>query len=163
MNHLTIQKLNDWNSPWGFSRGIPSLFDEIFVPEAGLPSRQAAGYELEENEEHYLLTLETPGIPKEGLKIEVAGQHLTIEGERARAGKLNPRQFSWSFKLPEGVDASRIEADYRDGVLWLAIPKAEANKPRQITISSSPGFLGKLLGQHEKERGENPSGKNEVA
>lgn len=144
-----------------------SPFSELFNDWAWSPyksieeSRLSPACEIEESEEHYLLSLEVPGIKKEDLKIEFVDNQLVISGERHSEEKKRKDhfyyserrggKFSRSFKLPVGVDAEKVEAQYQDGVLKIYVPKAESAKPRQIKIlggSSSSKFFGNLIGSH---------------
>jgi HSP20 family protein len=87
-----------------------------------------------------------PGIDPSTLDVSVDRGILTIAGERKRdlpdEGKpfsiYADERFSGPFKravnLPEGVDPSRIEARYRDGVLRVSVPKSEAAQPKRIEI-----------------------------
>jgi len=86
---------------------------------------------------------EVPGINKEDLKIRIQGNYLELSGDRrveAPAGYTAHRTeratttFTRSFTLPTEVDAERAEAVLKDGILTLELPKAEAAKPRQISI-----------------------------
>ncbi len=140
---------DDWATPT--SRGLRTEY--TFVPAC----------DVEEDEEHYLLTLEMAGMKKDDIKLEVNDGQLTISGERHQENKRTEDgrryserrfgKFQRSFALPVGVDASRVEANYQDGILRVMLPKAESSKPRQIKIGSgSTGFFGKLLGpKNEKE------------
>ena len=87
-----------------------------------------------------------PGIDASKLEVSVDKGLLTIAGERpadATAGEeasvYARERFSGDFRrvlsLPEDVDASRVEASYRDGVLRIVVPKREESKPRRITVN----------------------------
>lgn len=142
-----------------------NLFDDFWTPTA---ARRAEAWnpacEVEEDEDHYLLTLEMPGVPEDQIKLEVVDQQLTISGERR--GKEDRKKdgtyyterrfgsFMRSFSLPAGVDADKIEANYEHGLLRIYVPKAASAKPRQIKIGSTvkaegskPGFFGRLTGE----------------
>lgn len=89
------------------------------------------------------VTAEVPGIARENLSIRIQGNYLELSGSRkaeAPAGYKAHRvereatSFTRSFTLPVDVDADRAEATVKDGILILELPKAEAAKPRQITI-----------------------------
>lgn len=86
---------------------------------------------------------EVPGVRMEDLEIFAMGNELTIKGvRRAPEGdKLNfhrrereAGEFNRVVELPVDVDAERVEADLRDGVLTVTLPKAESAKPRKIEI-----------------------------
>ncbi len=90
------------------------------------------------------MRLEVPGMDKDALDIKIQGNYLEISGKREqdvpdgykvhKTERLNGT-FSRSFTLPDDVDSARVEAKLKDGVLYLTLPKSEAAKPRQITIS----------------------------
>jgi len=90
------------------------------------------------------MRLEVPGMDKDALDIKIQGNYLEISGKRDhnvpdgykvhKTERLNGT-FSRSFTLPDDVDGARVAATLKDGVLYLTLPKSEAAKPRQITIS----------------------------
>jgi HSP20 family protein len=142
---------DDWTTP--ATRGLRT--DYAFLPAC----------DVEEDENHYLLTLEMAGMKKEDIKLEINDGQLMISGERHRESKQREEgrryserrfgKFQRSFALPAGIDASRVEANYQDGVLRILVPKAESSKPRQIKIGSgSTGFFGKVLGPQKNEKSE---------
>lgn len=150
-----MRRNDAWNPLAEFRRELDSLFDDFFTP-ARQTWREgnvlwSPKSDIIEEDEHYLVSIETPGVPKDAIKIEVADNTVTISGER------RDQKFQRSFSLPAGVDVEKIAADYRDGVLQLMIPKAESAKPRQIKIGSGAGFFGKLLGDSRKKEEENSS------
>lgn len=87
-----------------------------------------------------------PGVDPSTLEVSVDRGILTIAGERKRdlPDESKPfsiyadERFSGSFKrvvnLPEGVDPSRIEARYRNGVLRISVPKSEAAQPKRVEV-----------------------------
>ncbi len=87
---------------------------------------------------------EVPGFSKEDLKIRIQGNYLELSGTRNSDAPLGYKShrverdatsFTRSFTLPADVEADKIEAVLKDGLLTLALPKAEAAKPKQIKIS----------------------------
>ena len=121
------------------------------------PISSSAPYEVTETDSAYLLSIDAPGMKREDVNIEVTGNTLHISGERRqdyrndgkKVSGRSYRQFSRSFTLPDSVESSRIEANFEDGVLQIAIPKSESAKPRKIEISGSngkEGFFTKFLG-----------------
>ena len=86
---------------------------------------------------------EVPGVSKEDLQVKIQGNYLQISGTRTTGAPegfkthRNERSsgtFSRSFTLPYDVEASKVEATLKEGMLKLVLPKAETAKPRQITI-----------------------------
>jgi HSP20 family protein len=123
------------------NREMDRLFDDFWAPQ------WSPAYDIEEAEDHYLLSLELAGVSKDQIKLEVLDDQLVISGERRL------ERFQRAFTIPAGVDADKVEANYQDGMLRVYVPKAESAKPRQIRITngSSTGFFGKLLGSSKKD------------
>ena len=151
LNGMTVWRdaFNPFN---GMTRELKHFFDDL--PESGfLPT-----CDINEQEGHYLLTLEIPGVKKEDIKMEIAHHQIMISGERRNEVKeveggqtyseIKFGKFQRTFTLPTGLDTSLVEANYQEGILRVIIPKAESAKPRLVKISSgSEGsqFLRKLL------------------
>lgn len=150
-----------------FRREFDRLFDDWTPSSRGLRTEStfAPACDVEEAEDHFLISLEMAGVKKEDVKIEVVDSQLFITGERKTesatlsGGPLYRERrygkFSRSFALPTGLDADKVEAHYQDGMLRVVVPKAESAKPRQIQITNGSGaskFLGKFLNRtKEKE------------
>ena len=92
----------------------------------------------------FVLVAELPGVKKEDLDIQVRGDTLRIQGKKTIAydagASVHRRertagQFDRTLTLPDDVDAAKVAADYRDGVLTVRLPKAESAKPRTVTIN----------------------------
>jgi HSP20 family protein len=101
---------------------------------------------LTENKDHYYVRAELPGLKGDELDIQVTGKNLAISGERkiaaAEEGARYHRRereagsFSRMIGLPGEVDTEKVEASLENGVLTIAISKAEIAKPKQISVSS---------------------------
>lgn len=83
-------------------------------------------------EEELRLLVDLPGVPLEGLTVEVNRGQLHLEGRRSES--LRYRRV---FKLPDGLATDKIVADLANGVLTVTLPKAETHKPRRIQVRSS--------------------------
>jgi|SRR5581483_3120394 len=100
-------------------------------------------YTTGENE--IVLKAEIPGMKKEDIDITVENFTLTIRGEKKTEQEVKDDQFhrversygafTRSFALPQTVDANKVEADYRDGVLTIKLPRREDAKPKQIKVN----------------------------
>lgn len=131
----------DYTNP-GLLNDMDALFNEALnnLWRRGLqfaPSAQwTPAADLFEDEGNYYLRIEVPGMKKEHLNIELENQVLTISGEERHEGDNRQivRSFNRSFPLPEGVDRETITAQLENGLLTIALPKAEARKPRAIEI-----------------------------
>lgn len=88
-----------------------------------------------------------PGIPEEGIAIEVKDDMLTVSAERERSEesaedgfyRFERRYgtFARAVGLPQGVDQDQIAARYENGVLEIRVPKPEEQKPRKIELSKT--------------------------
>jgi HSP20 family protein len=97
-----------------------------------------------ESKDGYVLEAEMPGVSKDGLEVTVENGELTILGHRA-ATASNGREvyresrrldYRRSFELDPSIDTAKIVAKIDQGLLTLQLPKAEAVKPRKITVNS---------------------------
>jgi HSP20 family protein len=95
-------------------------------------------------EKGYILEIDLPGVKKENIEISVNEGILTISGERKLEKKEEGEnytriesffgRFERSFKLPADADAENIEAEYKDGVLKIFIPKKQKAEGKKIEI-----------------------------
>jgi HSP20 family protein len=112
--------------------------------------RRAPGYpamNVWANDDGLVLTTEVPGVNPQDIDISVVGETLTLSGERMpdelKEGSRYHRQergygkFTRSVQLPFPVDVNAVEASFKDGVLHVAMPRAEEDKPRKITVKSA--------------------------
>ena len=98
--------------------------------------------DLHHDNDNYVLEVEMPGVSKDGIEITVDDGKLTILGNRAsaeRAGRAvyseRPRaEYRRVFDLDPSIDAAKISASIEQGLLTVKLHKAEAAKPRKITV-----------------------------
>jgi HSP20 family protein len=96
-----------------------------------------------ENDASITLLADLPGVAREQLQVRVDGDNLVLEATATTAGPADMQlvygeaqipTYRRQFTLSRELDASRIEAQLRDGVLRLTIPKAEEARPRRIQV-----------------------------
>lgn len=94
-------------------------------------------YEIETG---YLIAMDLPGIDRSALEIDIDGNRLVVKGTRAivepkQHRSERPRgKFLRTFTVPGSVDITRIDAEYKDGVLQIRLPKRSEQKPKKIEI-----------------------------
>lgn len=106
-----------------------------------------AGYgpaiDIFEDAEGFYLAADVPGFSQENLQIRFENHTLTLSGERRPTEANNLRfhrtesfsgRFQRSFSLTDEIDVEKIEAELKNGVLTILLPKQEQSKPRQITV-----------------------------
>jgi HSP20 family protein len=131
---------------WGLENDVDRIFGGVFA-EGNLPARSASfGFEVTPEKDKVVIRAEVPGVDPSAIKISVNDDVLTVSGERAAQkrseGRYHLRErsygaFSRGFHLSEDLDSSAIEAECRDGVLTVRVPKRPEAQPRQITVKTS--------------------------
>ena len=97
--------------------------------------------DIYENEDEILLHADMPGVEKDKIMVNVDNGTLTISGVRELETKgvatweeFGNVEYKRSFSVPQTIDVGKVNAELKDGVLRLHLPKSEAAKPRQIEI-----------------------------
>jgi len=155
-------------------RQIERVFDDVWSGnglETAIPATVAPAFtpscDIDETDSHYLMSFDLPGVKKDDIKIDLKDGALTVSGERKSESERKDKNtfrserfygsFSRSFQLPAGVKPEQIEASYAEGVLRVAVPKAEIAKAEQIKVGEGKSSLwDKLLG-HKKDEGKVPA------
>jgi HSP20 family protein len=102
-------------------------------------------YETDQRE--VVVKADVPGLKRDEIDLTFENHTLTLRGERRRDEGVRDEAyhrvervygpFSRSFTLPATVDAARVRADYRDGVLTVTLPLREETRPRQIQVDAT--------------------------
>ena len=140
--------------PFNQLNRIRSEINRIFEDPFGFASAAStffAGWtpavDVYEDKDKITVRAESPGMKKEDIEVTVVGDTLTISGERKEEQEKKEGQtyrserylgrFQRSVILPTEVDANKVQATYKDGVLTVNLPKSEQAKRRQIEIKAS--------------------------
>jgi len=134
-------------------RGFDRLFRDAFssvlpVREGELPTRAwAPAVDICENENNIVLKAELPGVDPKDVEVRVEDNTLYLKGERKFEKDTKEENyhriersygsFARSFALPNSIDAEKVAAEYKDGLLTLTLPKREETKPKTIKINVS--------------------------
>ena len=143
-------------APWSAADRWSNLRDEVnsffeipFWSSFGRAGQLFTGWspalDLYESGDDVVAVVELPGMRKEDIDISLHDGTLTISGERKRESSSNSDEaerteryigtFRRTIALPTRVDANKVSATYRDGILTVTLPKAEEVKPKQIQVS----------------------------
>jgi HSP20 family protein len=158
--------LSPWQPFESLRHEVDRLFDDVTRGFAGLPSYgrladfgpswpwesaasvAAPAVDVAEKEKEYQVTAELPGLNESNVQVTLIDDVLTIKGEKREEKEekdknyhLSERRygaFQRSFQLPPGIDQNKIEANFRNGVLTVVLPKApEAQtKTKKIAIKA---------------------------
>lgn len=100
--------------------------------------------DIVENDQEILLYADMPGVDRKDITINIDNGRLSLSGVREvkPAGAINWEEFGdieyrRTFSVPQTIDVSAVNAELKDGVLLLHLPKSEAAKPRQIEIRAA--------------------------
>lgn len=126
------------------------LFNDTFSRAYGgddqvTPRNWAPPVDIYETDEGLVLQAELPGINPDDVEIRVEDNTLYLKGERKFEKEIKEENlhrversygtFTRSFALPSSIDASKVKAEYKNGILTLAMPKHEEAKPKTIKIN----------------------------
>ncbi len=126
---------------------VSRLFEGSFLRRGSESSLTlwAAEVDIHETQDSLVLEADLPGLEEKDLDIRVENNILTIRGERKFEKKVNEENylrversygsFCRSFSLPHRVNTEQIQANYRNGVLTVRLPKREEAKRKQIKVS----------------------------
>lgn len=143
---MTVVRWKPWQEVNSLQREMNRMFDSFFQ-EPDESSSMSAWYpsvDIKETPDVIDVYAELPGMTKKDIKISIRENVLQISGEKQREEHEDDANyhrmeriygtFSRSFTLPTKVQMDKVNAVFNDGVLHLALPKAEEEKPRQIQI-----------------------------
>ena len=102
---------------------------------------------LAETEDSLVAELEVPGINPEDINVSVTGEMLTVTGDKKQEANREGKnyhvaervygKFSRSVRLPTAVDPDRVQARYKDGILWISMGKTAAVKSKRIEVETA--------------------------
>jgi HSP20 family protein len=127
-------------------QAMDRMFEDTLTETAAQEREMLLAVDVRGNDEAYDITALVPGLNADDLDIEVLNNTVTIRGEFKSCAsedekylvcELPSGKFSRVITLPTAVDASKVEATIKDGVLSLHIPKAEAHRPKAIKVKTA--------------------------
>ena len=130
-----------------FQKRLASIFGAEGAPLAAMKETDwHPAVDVSEDDDGYLITADLPEVAKEDAHVVVKDGVLTISGERKRESEEEDKKrkyhrversfgrYERSFRVPEGVDPSKIQADFKDGVLKVSMPKGKEPEPEEHRI-----------------------------
>ena len=148
---MTLVRYNPNRGYLSMQDTMNSLVNALFNSEVSGMSSETAEFsprmDMKESEDAYTVKLTMPGIDKDDIDISVSDGVLTVKGETKEEAEdekatylvREHKHYSYyrSVRLPSEVVADKAEAEYRNGVLMLTLPKAEEVKPKTIPVKIS--------------------------
>ncbi len=110
-------------------------------------------FDVKETKDGYVFHADVPGVKDEDLEIALTGNRLSISGRREQenreqneayyATERSYGSFTRTFTLPDGIDAEHVNAELKNGVLTLTVPKRPEVQPKKISIATGDSGNGK--------------------
>lgn len=147
-----MRALTPWTGMTSLRRDMDRLFDRFFDSEPGWEALEFGGewapkVDLSETKEAYVLRAEIPGVEQKDVHVSLQDQILTIKGEKSKEKEEKDEHyhrkersygaFTRAMRLPAAVDASKVAASFKDGVLTVTLPKTPAAKGTTIPIKAA--------------------------
>lgn len=120
------------------------FFGQSFLPGIGTGSYPRIN--VSEDDNNYFIEALVPGVNADDLDLNVMQRNLTLVGGRNEA---EDRDYTWhrhergagkfmrTIDLPANIDTARVDAEFRNGVLSITLPKMESDKPKKISLKTS--------------------------
>ena len=139
-----------WQRRWDpfreLQREVGRLFESLEPFDAVRQTYNYPPFNLYDAGDRYLLSAQLPGMTPSDIDLTITGETLTMRGERKRPEGIKDDSYRrqerpmgrWArtITLPDRVDSAQVGASFSDGILTVALPKAEDAKPRHITVTS---------------------------
>jgi len=148
---MAIVRFEPFCGPSAAQNQFDRFLREAFAPAFGASEAStrtwAPPVDIYEDGDNLVLKAELPGINPEEVEIRVEDNTLYLKGERKFEKEVKEQSyhrversygaFTRTFSLPNSIDADKVSASYKDGVLTLTMPKKEEAKPKTIKIEVS--------------------------
>jgi HSP20 family protein len=144
---MSIVKWNPLRELEDMQLRLNRFFTEVPTPrrsEAPFFADWAPAVDIQETAQEYLIKAELPEMKREDVQVNVLDGVLTIEGERTQEKEEKGKKFHKmersygkfvrQFALPAEVDATKLQAEYKDGMLSVHLPKTAVVKPTPVNV-----------------------------
>ena len=126
------------------NRMFNGMFPSTWSDEEMHFSARNPAVDIYDQDDKVVIKAELPGVDKKDIHVGLEDRVLTLKGERSHENEVKEEKFyrkeraygkfERAFTLPAGLDPEKINADFKDGVLKIEIPKPEEEKPRKIAV-----------------------------
>ena len=146
---MSLIRWHPFRDMWSLRDAIDRVFEERFTRPSSWLEGMGDGLiraDMRETDDALIVTADLPGLKPEDIDITVRANTLTIEGElqskeEGERGNVHFRErrygkYRRSVSLPEGVDSDAVEAEFKNGVLEIVLPKTEQARPKQVPVKA---------------------------
>lgn len=143
----SVERWDPFREVGDFQSELNRVFDGFFGRTGTVPGGDrvwAPAVDMYETKDDLVVTAELPGVNEKEVQLSITGDVLSLRGERTlnqdtsqenfHRGERWYGRFERHLSLPISVQADKVKATYRDGVLTITLPKAEEIKPKSIKI-----------------------------
>ena len=147
----SITRWDTYSGLSGLQEQVNRLFESSFSRRADQSALTswAPAVDIFETENELVVKADLPEVDEKGIDVRVENNMLTVRGERKFEEKTEKENylrvertygtFSRSFSLPNTVNHEAIQADYKNGVLTVTLPKRAESKPKQVKVNATNG------------------------
>lgn len=137
--NLTNSEYDPFGAVRTLQKEMNRLFSDYDVKGGSYPA-----VNIWSSEDQVMVTAELPGMNPDNIDISVVQGQLTISGERkfdlpegmdCHRQERGGGSFTRAFRLPFDVNNEKVTAKYRDGILYISLPRLEESKPKKITVN----------------------------
>jgi HSP20 family protein len=144
---MALVRWNPWREMATLQQQMNRLFDETLVPATGWERSlvRVPAAEMEETKDAIHLKLEVPGIETKDLDVQITENAVSISGERKEETKTEENgvtksefhygKFQRVIPLPARIQNTQVQAEYKDGILSLTLPKSEEEKNKVVKVN----------------------------
>lgn len=127
-------------------------FDDALMQWPAIQSHFVRPLQVRETDDEYVVRCELPGYGPDEVIVELSGDALTIRGEQGGDSGDRRSSFTRSIRLGVEVDRDAVDAELKNGVLSIRLPKSENVKPRRIQVRASSTAQDPQLIERRTER-----------
>ena len=148
---MALIRWNPRRESWDPFTGLAELHDEVnrlfgatLSRHSGMEMAFSPAIDVAVEKDNVIVSADLPGLTKDDVSVTLQDNYLTIRGEKKQETEkretnyfMNERiygSFTRTIELPVAVNASKIDARFKDGVLHVTLPKTEEAKPKQIEV-----------------------------
>ena len=145
---MELVRLNPNRNMYRPQYNFNNLLNEFFAPPTQSDDINMTNWnvrvDIYHDTDNIVLKAELPGVEKKDISVDLKGRVLTLKGALSSEAEVKEDnyyrkerasgKFERSFTMPGDVDPEKIQADYKDGILKITVPKPENRKKRQITV-----------------------------
>ncbi len=143
---MTLYITNPYRRINAFRNAMDRMFEESFADANVNDHEMTLAVDVTADDDSYTLKAFVPGLEADDLEIEVINNTVSVRGEfkdgnaedaKYLADELPSGKFSRFVTLPTALDAAKAEANIKNGILVLKVPKAEAHRPKTIKVTTA--------------------------